>query len=185
MNDITWYGDPGKNKGIKEIISTMVCPSDQSVPISYVYAPIGAATASYALVHGSIGPGSSAVEIRYYNNGLFVYVASRRAKEVTDGLSNTMMLGEVVLSDTWESSNTWSYTRAPADSLRSTLNPLNTWPGTGEKDADQRNGAFGSFHPQGANFTFADGHVQFIDDDIELSTYRALSTIDLSEINGG
>lgn len=182
--DIHWYGDPAKNSGIKQIISTMVCPSDQSEPISYVYAPIGAATASYALVNGSVGPGSLPADIRYYNNGLFVYVVSRRAKEVSDGLSNTMMLGEVVLSDTWESSNTWSYTRAPADSLRSTLNPLNTWPGTGAM-SEQRNGAFGSFHPQGANFTFADGHVQFIDDDIDLTTYRALSTIDLGEINGG
>ena len=186
VSDIHWYYDPGKNKGIKEIIPTMVCPSDQSTPISYVYHPIGAATATYALVHGSKGPGFPEREVRYDNNGLFVYVVGRRAKEITDGLANTMMQGEVVLSDTWESSNTWSYARPHADSLRTTMNPLNTWPGTGDHlTSENRNGAFGSFHPSGVVFTFADGHVQFVGDDIDLATYRALSTIDQGEVNGG
>jgi prepilin-type N-terminal cleavage/methylation domain-containing protein len=184
VNDLAWYGDPAKNKGIKEIIRTMVCPSEEAKPISYVYQPIGAATASYAFSNGTKGPSYSRLENRYENDGLFVFVKSRRAREIFDGLSNTFMLGEVVLSDTWESSNTWSYTRAHADSLRSTQNPLNTWPGTGDME-EQRNGAFGSFHPQGAVFTLADGHVQFITDDIELATYRALSTIDQGEIEGG
>jgi prepilin-type N-terminal cleavage/methylation domain-containing protein len=185
VNDLVWYGDPGKNKGIKEIIQTMVCPSEGAKPISYVYQPIGAATASYAFSNGTKGPGHTRLQVRYENDGLFVFVKSRRAREVFDGLSNTFMLGEVVLSDTWESSNTWSYTRAHADSLRTTKNPLNTWPGTGDYLEEQRNGAFGSFHPQGAVFTFADGHLQFITEDIELATYRALSTIDQGELDGG
>jgi prepilin-type N-terminal cleavage/methylation domain-containing protein/prepilin-type processing-associated H-X9-DG protein len=185
VSDIAWYGDPGKNKGIKQSIPTMICPSDDSTPISYVYHPIGAATASYALVHGSLGPGSPEEQVRYYNNGLFVYVVGRRAKEITDGLANTMLQGEVLLSDTWESSNTWSYARPHADSLRSTQNLINTWPGTGQITSDNRNGAFGSFHPNGGIFTFADGHLQFIGDDIELATYRALSTINQGEVNGG
>jgi prepilin-type N-terminal cleavage/methylation domain-containing protein len=185
VNHLAWYGDPAKNKGIKEIIQTMVCPSEEAKPISYVYQPIGAATASYVFSNGTKGPSYSPLENRYENDGLFVFVKSRRAREIFDGLSNTFMLGEVVLSDTWESSNTWSYTRAHADSLRSTQNPLNTWPGTGDKDLENRNGAFASFHPQGAVFTLADGHVQFITDDIELAAYRALSTIDQGEIDGG
>jgi prepilin-type N-terminal cleavage/methylation domain-containing protein len=185
VNDLGWYYDQDKNQGIKEIIPTMVCPSEEAKPISYVYAPVGAATSSYAFSSGSKGPGFPREEVRYYNNGLFVYVASRRAKEVTDGLSNTFMMGEVVLSDTQESSNTWSYARAHVDCLRTTLNPLNTWPGMGATDDEQRNGAFGSFHPQGAVFSFADGHLQFISDDIDLAAYQALSTIDQDELNGG
>jgi prepilin-type N-terminal cleavage/methylation domain-containing protein len=184
VNDLAWYGDPGKNKGIKEIIPTMVCPSEDAKPISYVYQPIGAATASYAFSSGTKGPSHTREQVRYENDGLFVFVKSRRVREVFDGLSNTFMLGEVILSDTWESSNTWSYTRAHADSLRTTQNPLNTWPGTGDME-EQRNGAFASFHPQGTVFTFADGHLQFITDDIELVTYRALSTIDQGELDGG
>jgi prepilin-type N-terminal cleavage/methylation domain-containing protein/prepilin-type processing-associated H-X9-DG protein len=185
VSDINWYYNAAKREGILQVIPPLVCPTEQSDPISEVYHPIRAATASYALSAGSNGPKSPREVIRYFNNGLFVYVTSRSAKEVRDGFSNTFMVGEVVLSDTWESSNTWSYTRAPADSLRNTLNPLNTWPGSGATDADRRNGAFGSFHPQGALFTFADGHVQFVDDEIELTAYQALSTIDQGEVDGG
>jgi prepilin-type N-terminal cleavage/methylation domain-containing protein/prepilin-type processing-associated H-X9-DG protein len=188
VDDLKWYGDPGKYKGIKEVIPTMVCPSDQSTRISYVYQPIGAATASYALVQGTKGPGFPdlipEVDVRYFNNGMFVYVVARRIKEITDGLASTMMQGEVLLSDTYESSNTWSYARPHADSLRTTLNPLNTWPGTGHKTSENRNGAFGSFHPQGAVFSFVDGHVQFLDNGIEFETYQALSTIDQGEVDG-
>ena len=184
VNDIAWYGDPGKNQGIKEIIPTMVCPSDQSIPLSYVYQPIIAATSTYALVSGSNGPKVPEVDVRYNNNGMFVYVTSRRAKHLTDGLSNTLMMGEVLLADTWESSNTWSYARAHADSLRTTLNPLNTWPGSGIV-REQRNGAFGSWHPLGGIFAFADGHLQFLSDDIDLAVYQALSTIEQDDLNGG
>jgi len=38
------------------------------------------------------------------------------------------------------------------------------------------NAAFASRHPGGAIFAFADGHVTFIGDDIDLNTYRWLST---------
>ncbi|NIO43148.1 MAG: DUF1559 domain-containing protein, partial [Burkholderiales bacterium] len=36
---------------------------------------------------------------------------------------------------------------------------------------------FRSFHSTGANFVFADGHMAFISDSIDLDVYRALSTI--------
>ena len=115
--------------GIKEIIPTMICPSEQAAPISDTYLPIIAATSSYAFSNGSKGPGDPREDVRYFNNGMFVYVVSRQAKQLADGLSNTFMLGEVVLADTWESSNTWSYTRAPripcaTPQIRSTPGPV-------------------------------------------------------------
>ena len=86
------------------------------------------------------------------------------------------MVGEVVLADVWESSNTWSYALVNADCMRSTRNPLNTQPGSGIV-RERQNGAFGSQHPGGANFCYADGHVQFVTDSIDTDVYRALSTI--------
>ncbi|MBX3434869.1 MAG: DUF1559 domain-containing protein [Pirellulales bacterium] len=176
VDDLYWYADEGKRLGIQHDLPIFRCPSDESQSLSDVYDPVVAATCSYALCQGSHGPGSSASNVRYFNDGLFVYVTRRRQREATDGLSTTLALGETVLADAWESSNTWSYSLANADCLRNTRNPLNTHPGAGTV-VSRRNGAFGSRHPGGANFAFADGHVAFITDGVDMEAYRAMSTI--------
>jgi prepilin-type processing-associated H-X9-DG protein len=43
--------------------------------------------------------------------------------------------------------------------------------------------AFGSKHPRGANFVFADGRVEFITEDIDLDTYYAYASRASQEIN--
>lgn len=183
--DVGWYGNDDKSWGIKKRPQVYVCPSDASEPISDVYfPPILAATGSYAFVSGSIGGDDSSKQTKYQNNGMFMYVVQRKAKQVEDGLSNTMMLGEVFLADTYESSNTWTYAIANADSLRSTANPLNTQPGGGKKVLERRNGAFGSQHPGGAVFCFADGHAEFLADGVDLTLYQEMSTIGPVDING-
>jgi prepilin-type processing-associated H-X9-DG protein len=177
----TWLSDPQKAAGILQRLPIFVCPSDDSEAISEVYAPALAATGSYAYVQGSLGPRSPRPLAKYENDGLFLYVVRRAAREVTDGLSNTFMLGEVIMADVWESSNTWTYARLNADSLRSTDYPLNQTPGSGS-GYERQDGAFGSEHPGGAVFAFADGHVAFIDDAVQPDLYRALSTIAGEEV---
>jgi prepilin-type N-terminal cleavage/methylation domain-containing protein len=176
VDDLAWYADPGKCLGIKERITLFVCPDDLSEPVSDVYDPVRAATSSYALVQGTKGPRATRIEAKYFNDGLFQYVTEVRPAEATDGLSRTLALGEVVLADQWESSNTWSYALAHADCLRSTDYLLNTRPGVG-RVYENRNGAFGSNHPGGAVFAYADAHADFISDGIDLAIYRAASTI--------
>jgi prepilin-type N-terminal cleavage/methylation domain-containing protein/prepilin-type processing-associated H-X9-DG protein len=176
---LAWYDIPAKRAGIQQRVPLFVCPSDTADELSDVYDPVIAATASFVLVQGSIGPGHPAyakAAAKYDNNGLFTYKQARREREVTDGLTHTLAVGEVILADWWESSNTWTYARQNADALRTTANPLNTRPGAGVM-SDLQNGAFASHHPGGATFAHADAHVEFIQEDIDLSLYRALSTI--------
>jgi hypothetical protein len=176
VNDLYWYQDPGKCKGIKVSLSVWRCPSDLSRSVSDVYFPVLAATSNYAFVHGTLGPDTPSHIAKYENNGLFVYVVPRKARQVRDGLTSTMLAGEVTHVDTWESSNTWSYALVNADCLRSTRNPLNTKPGAGVVHLRQ-NGAFGSRHPGGALFCLADNRVEFLREEIDIEAYRALSTI--------
>lgn len=176
VDDLGWYSDLDKCRGIKQIVSVLMCPSDSADEMSDVYLPVRAATCSYAMVQGELGPDSPLPLAKFDNNGLFLYVRSRTSKDVRDGLSKTLAVGEVVLADQWESSNTWSYALVNADCLRSTRNPLNTQPGRGVV-RERQNGAFGSEHPGGASFVFADGHVEFIVDSIKLELYQAMSSI--------
>jgi len=181
----TWLAATTTNrKAISERPSVYVCPSDESAPFSQrTDDPTltlhgltnAAATGSYATVAGSMGAGKSG-DYKYNNDGVFFYVTPMRVEDITDGLSNTMFVGEVVESDTSASSNMWTKAVRERDCHRSTANPLNTWPGEPATLSDGCNGAFASRHPGGANFGFGDGHVEFIEDNIALLVYRARST---------
>jgi len=188
VDSLEWYADESKSQAIQQHLPVYACPSDVATAISEVYTPVLAATGSYAFVQGSLGPDAEgyyynkAYRAKYDNNGMFIYVRQRAVRHILDGLSGTIMVGEVVLADEWESSNTWSYAIANADSMRTTASPLNTDPGAGNVYV-RRNGAFGSYHPGGGLFCFADGHVDFISNNIERASYLAYSTIDGHEIS--
>jgi prepilin-type N-terminal cleavage/methylation domain-containing protein/prepilin-type processing-associated H-X9-DG protein len=176
IDDLGWFANPQKATGVMQRPPLFVCPSDDSEAISDVYAPVLAATGSYVFIQGTKGPGSPRHIAKYANDGMFLYVTQRRGNEVTDGLSHTLLLGEVVMAHTWESSNTWTYARLNADCLRTTEYAINTQPGLGSS-YERQNGAMGSDHPGGALFAFADGHIELLEDQIGLGLYRAMSTI--------
>lgn len=176
-----------------------VCPSDDSQPTSddttlgenYSIGDYSAATGSYAFCSGDKtiksamdSPKDKASDAKYKNTGVFYYVSKHTIREIPDGLSKTMFIGEVVEAHTKRSSNIWTRGMRDIDSLRATWNSVNTWPGAGDCNGDQngdQNGAFASRHAGGANFGFGDGHVVFIDENIGDFVYRALSTRDGGE----
>ena len=51
------------------------------------------------------------------------------------------------------------------------------WAGNGVPRAQHRTSNFRSDHRSGANFLYADGSVHFLNESIEMTTYRALSSI--------
>ena len=156
-----------------------VCPSDSS---KEKFGTTQDATGSYALCQGSNGPtfGIDQVKVKHYNNGMFNYRTVIAQSEVRDGMSNTIFVGETIENHTNESQNRWMIGSRHLSAMRSTDNPLNSPPGQGVVVLDlygyKANGAFGSQHPGGALFAFGDGHVVFLGENIDLNTYRAMST---------
>ncbi|CAN5496850.1 hypothetical protein BH11PLA2_BH11PLA2_03150 [soil metagenome] len=180
---------PPNKLGVQQRPPVYVCPSDLSKPFIAIWPPTGTtasdavenpATGSYAVVHGRRGPDEGIDgDMKVNNTGMFNYKRFHRLAECTDGTSNTIIVGEVIDAHTNLSFNIWTNASRHESTMRSTVNPPNTKPGTGVTTSPYSiplYGGFGSRHPRGAVFAFADGHVQFINDNIPLATYKALST---------
>ncbi|WP_435005344.1 DUF1559 domain-containing protein [Tundrisphaera lichenicola] len=96
---------------------------------------------------------------------------------VTDGTSNTLMIGEQIRKVTrW---NAWVGGNA---SIGTTGVPLNYKLPVANVENWTRQYSFRSLHPGGANFAMADGSVKFLKSTINFNIYQALSTRDKGEI---
>jgi prepilin-type N-terminal cleavage/methylation domain-containing protein/prepilin-type processing-associated H-X9-DG protein len=160
-----------------------VCPSNLSkalIPYGDDFRAFPAATGSYALCWGWRGPTSISTYLKLHNNGVFNYKLFAYRSDVKDGLSHTFFAGEVMRSDISGDECVWT-DGARLLSMRIAWNPINTLPGN-HGDAIQpypptwNNGAFGSRHRGGGNFVFGDGHVSFVNENIDLPSYRALGS---------
>ena len=147
------------------------CPSSMA-PVT---GTSGYGLGCYALCAGHQGPTYGiACSTKDLNTGVFLYEKTVRIKHVADGLSKTLLIGEVADATTPE--NFWMEGLRHQHSLRTTDNSLNTPPGTGVTypAIGGVNGAFGSKHPGGALFALVDGSVRLFDEAIDLTLYRRL-----------
>ena len=99
-------------------------------------------------------------------NGIFNFYSQTTIASITDGTSNTMLMGEYawgMLSQATRSAGHWWASGNYADTMYTTMYPMNpftkidtgdTGPGI---NADLVRSAASSFHPGGANFAFCDG----------------------------
>ena len=100
---------------------------------------------------------------------------------ITDGTSNTFMLGEDLPKDSqW--CGCWAYANNTTGTVAIYLN-ANQTAGLGANEENDTNGdwgnnyGFASTHSGGANFAFCDGRVTFISNSINMTTtYRYLAT---------
>ena len=181
-----------------------LCPSDartQQYPDLRDYFAVGGGQTATA-IHSGFG--------YVYQDGLFAINHWRGISDVRDGSSNTLAIGESVHAermgdgpgyntgdggpdDWWNGcacSKSTNPACAPSDqtvvrTIRNTTNPINSnlvpIPANANNDVP-----FGSFHPGGTHFLFADGHVGFLNDTIDTTKiYPPLSTIAGGEIIPG
>ncbi|MFM7245832.1 MAG: DUF1559 domain-containing protein [Planctomycetaceae bacterium] len=131
---------------------------------------------SYAMCQGHQGPTYGiACAVKSLNTGMALYVTRIKSKEIIDGTTKTLLIGEV--QDVTTPPNKFWFANRHLDSMRSTDNPINTPWGQGVVLPPERggaNGAFGSKHRGGSQFATVDGSVRFIDETIDLTLYRLL-----------
>jgi len=131
---------------------------------------------SYAMCQGHQGPTYGiACAVKSLNTGMALYVTRIKRKEIVDGTTKTLLIGEV--QDVTTPPNKFWFANRHLDSMRSTDNPINTPWGSGVVLPPERggaNGAFGSKHRGGSQFASVDGSVRFVDEAIDLTLYRLL-----------
>jgi prepilin-type processing-associated H-X9-DG protein len=183
MDDSTrgWL-TPDIQSAMNERPAVFGCPSD-NIPSSF---PDRASYAMCMGTHGASMARRNLHDVKYRNDGAFVYHATFSRNDFPDGLENTIFVGETIDGHLAASSNRWMIGVRLRDTLRSTELPLNTSLTADDAAADSapasedpRNiegGGFASRHFHGANFGFGDGHVSWLNDDMDFIIYQALST---------
>ena len=180
---------------MKQQVSTLICPSNPNAGNSinpngrhFIVHYFGSAgTRGYN--RGPLGGPSVRPSHVDYLDGVFVQNRQIPLLAITDGTSNTLMLGERHYFDPeFDKSSSgpitdwgWCWFGGTADAFLGTAVRINfRWPvgmtNTPVNNVDDRMNAFGSGHTGGANFALADGSVRFIRDSIPQPNLIAAGT---------
>lgn len=96
-----------------------------------------------------------------------------RLTNITDGTSNTFMIGEDLYSFDWHCGG-WAYPNYVNGTCA--IPPNYADPGNNNQNWPNRY-SFHSMHPGGVNFCLADGSVRFVSNGVDINTYYAMATI--------
>jgi prepilin-type N-terminal cleavage/methylation domain-containing protein/prepilin-type processing-associated H-X9-DG protein len=187
--------DPGSQTVRRTNLSVFVCPSNTGGSGGPLTITDGSGTVlvrdlspgQYVAVAGQWEP----EEFPAQNNGVFYRNSRISIRDITDGTSTTLMVGERsqnVANATWVgmipfgeacTNPNWAHQDCEASNV---LILGHTGPSPDEPWIDtpnyKKSGAddFHSLHPGGCNFLFCDGSVRFIKETVNPQTYSYLST---------
>jgi len=190
-------GGAGNISPEQQLLSVFECPSAELDTTTWkqsnYFGVGGAGKGDQSLkVGGPCGP--------VFTDGIFFPSSETKIAAITDGTSHTLAIGErTYLFRSWPAGVTWK--GDPPDRICSISSKNITLPvnasheefGYYVSDGRAPAGAaykirendlfFGSEHPGGANFCFADGSVQFVPESIDFTIYEDLATINGGEID--
>lgn len=125
-------------------------------------------TNAYGDYSGSNGTGTTWSQEVSDRKGLFNVNSDIRIRDITDGLSNTIAVGEKRV--TQPGTSTGPQYRVGWNSIRNMNHKMNV----DVSPFDDNNANFGSDHTGGAHFLMADGAVVFLSENIDLTLYQNL-----------
>ncbi len=186
--------------GRESIIPSFSCPSDPANPKVNSFGFHG----NYLAVHGGSSLQASSTDTSGRNcNGIFFVQSAIRIADITDGTSNTAMMGEIVLVPTAEevanADRRGAYFNAQHGNVTLALrdNPNTPQPDmqyTGRYVSTSKAPAAvagsyyrtnaRSYHQGGVQMTFADGSVRFLSENISNTTYLRLGNRKDGEVIG-
>jgi prepilin-type N-terminal cleavage/methylation domain-containing protein/prepilin-type processing-associated H-X9-DG protein len=192
--DITAGGNPSVAETFPAVFE---CPSNSQDMDDSIHTEYDWQAASYAAV---MGPGRNGkfkdLEDShcgdYSTDGILYPWSETKLKEIDDGLSHTLMLGERIYTPRSWVKGAWFSGSGPDKvcvcSAKNMAFPLNMnhdeicYEGCpGGTHIVFNDAYFSSMHPGGVNFVFADGSVQFVNESINFDLLGDLSTMDGKE----
>ncbi len=181
------YLDPNTNmtKNRSTHYYGVMGPSDAASPANYT---IGGTTFS-AVVGGPGGNGAYSTHgiLSHYQDTTGSVMTKRqiRLTDVTDGTSNTLLIGErSMVPPAGSSTNDYrSWIRGQNGGMGACKNvrfPLNSTYYNGSNNFNDI--SFGSNHTGGCNFAIGDGTVRYISETVDLNILKGMSTIGTGEV---
>ena len=162
--------EDGNNQQLAHEVPVLLCPSDPHGDSVHESEPLGGLRFAHTNYLGSIDSGSK--------GGMFGYYKPTAIRDVRDGTSQTLMVGERGVVDDGEDTHGW-WTWGAATSISASQEFRE-----GDHSQPSDINHWWSYHSGGSQFLFVDGSVHFLPYSTDGKTFQALGTRNGGEIVG-
>jgi prepilin-type N-terminal cleavage/methylation domain-containing protein/prepilin-type processing-associated H-X9-DG protein len=170
----------------ESVIPVLICPSDANPKVFTIFSGgsegdedeafatnIDSGTAMFRIARANYVGVFGTLEIEdapAAGDGAFYFLSRTRFAEITDGLSNTALVGE---RGTRQGNSVWAgVVEGANEAMVRVVGVADHAPNDPHHHFDD----FASYHPGGVHFLFGDGSVQRLNNQIDVAIYQALCT---------